>query len=69
MTQEDFLRWRFIEPCNMCETCQGAGKIVYPDTSTYYRFTTTQDQLTVGVCDACWGSGDKTDVWTDLRLY
>lgn len=59
-----FLSFRGIT--NPCAACVGAGSRVYGDTSTWRR-RTGGAVMTRDVCDACWGSGDATKPWTDLR--
>ena len=61
---ERFLAYRGIT--KPCAACMGAGARAYGDTSTWRR-RTGGAVITHDVCDACWGSGDATKPWTDLR--
>ena len=49
-----------------CARCQGWGTITYGSTALW-RGGMGGATLTSGVCDLCWGSGDETRPWTDLR--
>ena len=49
-----------------CAKCHGTGAIAYGDTSTWHGGPGGQT-ITRDVCDECWGSGDATQRWTDLR--
>lgn len=49
-----------------CPKCDGYGVRLYGSTSTW-RGGMGGQALTHGVCDSCWGSGDATRQWTDLR--
>lgn len=64
---ERLLQWRGIEKVeDVCPDCQGSGQKVYANTSTW-RHGIGGQALTNGVCDTCWGSGDITNKWFDLR--
>jgi len=58
------LRHRNID--EPCDTCGGAGCRWYGSTSTW-RGGMGCSMMTMDVCDRCWGSGDKYNLWTDLR--
>lgn len=64
--QERRLEWRCIEPGNECKTCGGSGVRLYGATSTW-RGGYGGQELSHDVCDQCWGSGDATNKWTDIR--
>ena len=49
-----------------CERCHGTGVRVYSNTATW-RGGIGGNMFTSGVCDKCWGSGDKHKPWLDLR--
>jgi len=49
-----------------CDSCHGAGCRWYGSTSTW-RGGMGCSMMTMDVCDRCWGSGDKYNLWTDLR--
>lgn len=52
-----------------CTICQGTGVRLYGSTSTW-RGGMGGASMTYGVCDACWGTGDKRRKGEDLReLY
>jgi len=52
------LRFRRINPGDECETCHGSGVVTYGSTSTW-RGGIGGCAMTDGVCDVCWGSGNK----------
>ena len=60
------LEWRGIEPGSECRRCTGSGVLTYGSTSTWSGGAGGQ-VLTQGVCDACWGSGDASRKWVNLR--
>ncbi len=62
-----FLELRGIEPGNACSVCGGIGKRSYPNTTTWHGGIGGQ-MVTIDVCDKCWGSGDKTHTWLNLRV-
>ena len=64
---ERLLEWRGIEPGNACQTCSGSGKRTYANTTTW-RGGIGGQAMTTDVCDRCWGSGDKTWTWLNLRV-
>ena len=49
-----------------CLKCHGLGVIAYASTSTWCGGMGGAS-ITKDVCDACWGSGDAEQPWTDLR--
>ena len=61
------LEMRGIEPGNACTKCSGIGKRTYANTTTW-RGGIGGQAMTVDVCDKCWGSGDKTHTWLNLRV-
>jgi hypothetical protein len=71
MTTEELLawalEWRGIEPENACTECGGSGWKPYPTTATW-SYGVGGSTITVDVCDRCWGSGDRTRVWTSHRF-
>ncbi|VVB53302.1 Uncharacterised protein [uncultured archaeon] len=50
----------------LCPKCQGWGSKTYSSTATW-RGGIGGQVMTTDVCDKCWGSGDATKPWTDLR--
>ena len=60
------LQWRGIDLVNKCTRCNGRGVRWYGSGSTW-RGGAGVSRPTRDVCDACWGSGDRTKPWTDLR--
>ncbi len=60
----EFCAWRGVE--TPCAQCSGSGGIVYGSTSTW-RGGIGGSAMTHDVCDACWGSGDASEPWADLR--
>lgn len=64
MIDATFLLWRGVR--TPCPACGGAGCRIYPNTATW-RGGMGGSLLTRDVCDLCWGSGDATIPWTDLR--
>lgn len=62
-----FLAWRGIEYGNeACPTCGGAGSRSYPSSAGWMGGAGGQ-AITSGVCDKCWGSGDASRPWLNLR--
>lgn len=58
-----------LPPCPVdecCPRCLGAGSRVYPSAVTW-RGGMGGSVCTRDLCDRCWGSGDATAPWTDLR--
>ncbi len=60
----EMLRWRGVE--TPCPTCGGAGSRGYSGSATWRGGVGTNGGAR-DVCDVCWGSGDATRPWTDLR--
>lgn len=56
-------RRRIETPCSRCE---GLGQWTYGSTATW-KGGMGGAMMTADVCDLCWGSGDKSRPWTDLR--
>jgi hypothetical protein len=52
---------------NPCPRCGGLGRYTYASTATW-RGGCAGMTATVDICDQCWGSGDATRKWLDLRL-
>lgn len=57
---------RGVEAGDECQECYGLGTRSYPNTSTWMRGIGGQ-LPTNGVCDACWGTGDRHKAGADLR--
>lgn len=51
---------------NPCPACNGKGYRHYSNTSTW-RGGIGGQAITADICDICWGSGDKTQPFTDQR--
>ena len=62
-----WIEMRSIEPNNACPKCGGIGKRAYPNTTTW-RGGIGGQTVTVDICDKCWGSGDITWTWLNLRV-
>lgn len=63
-TYKAFLEWRGIN--RPCLKCSGRGVFAY-GSSSIWRGGVGGQTVTEGVCDLCWGSGDATHAWVDLR--
>lgn len=63
---ERFAVWRDIEPDDICEECGGTGKKTYASTAIWSGGVGGQ-VMTSAQCDACWGSGSKSQTWCDMR--
>ncbi len=64
---QEMLAARGIDsPDDACLRCKGTGVRLYPDTTTW-RGGVGGQIVTKGVCDECWGSGDRNVKWADLR--
>ena len=66
---DDMLKWRGIERelgDKPCGSCSGSGVRVYGSTSTW-RGGIGGQAVTSDVCDTCWGSGNQSKPWTNLR--
>lgn len=50
-----------------CERCHGSGWRIYSSGSTWAGGMGTASSAR-DVCDLCWGSGDATRHWADLRV-
>lgn len=55
------------EPDHICPACDGWGTQTYGNTATW-RGGAGGMTLTVGVCDKCWGSGNRLRPWPSHRL-
>jgi hypothetical protein len=62
---ERFLDWRGIE--TPCKRCSGAGSYGYGNTATWH-YDIGGSMITWGICDLCWGSGDHTRPWPNLKV-
>lgn len=49
-----------------CQSCQGLGVRSYSSTATW-RGGMGGQAFTQDVCDKCWGSGDVSRPWADIR--
>ena len=67
MDMERLLEMRSIEPNNACSKCGGSGKRAYQNTTTWHGGIGGQ-MVTIDICDKCWGSGDVTWTWLNLRV-
>jgi hypothetical protein len=63
---QEFLAWRGIEEA--CPHCTGTGYIVYGSTSTYWGGIGGA-AMTKGVCNKCWGSGEKNYAWPSHKEF
>jgi hypothetical protein len=61
---EHFLECRNIE--TPCTTCSGLGVRTYGSTAAWMGGMGGQT-ITSGVCDKCWGSGDKHRSWPSWK--
>ena len=59
-----FLEWRNIE--TPCKRCSGAGSYGYGNTATWMGGI-GGSMVTWGVCNLCWGSGDSSNQWLNLK--
>jgi hypothetical protein len=50
-----------------CKHCSGTGYKLYADTSTWHHGIIAGCAMTPDICDICWGSGDCTRPWLNLR--
>jgi hypothetical protein len=67
-TFEHMLEWRGIRPGDECQTCHGSGSRVYGSTATW-KGGIGGAAMTNDVCDKCWGSGDRTRPWFNLKSF
>lgn len=65
--QERLWDWRGITSGKSCNECGGSGWKTYGSTATW-RGGVGGASMTPDVCDACWGSGDRSTPWTNLRV-
>lgn len=65
MTDKQYLEWRGVrgEPC---ERCGGRGSYLYGSGATWIGGMGTA-AMTLGICDSCWGSGEKDNPWENLQ--
>jgi hypothetical protein len=62
----DILSMRGIDCGHECTECMGMGVKVYGSTATWHGGIGGQ-AMTSGICDKCWGSGDRNRPWLNLR--
>ena len=62
--REAAIRWRGVE--EPCDTCVGMGVRSYSSTAGWAGGV-GGSMMTMGTCDACWGSGDAGLPGVDLR--
>lgn len=60
----DFLSMRGVK--TPCTRCNGLGVRVYGSTATWHGGIGGA-AMTSGICDGCWGSGDKNRPWLNLK--
>jgi hypothetical protein len=62
-------RWMLSARCveDECTLCGGTGVRLYGNTSTW-RGGIGGAAMTRGQCDGCWGSGDKSRPWANMRV-
>lgn len=65
-TYERLLDWRGIYVDHACKTCGGSGIRMYGSTSTWHGGGGGQ-AVTNGVCDKCWGSGNRLEPGANLK--
>ena len=63
---EAMCAYRNIDAGHECKRCGGWGVYTYGSTSTWHGGIGGQ-ALTMGVCDACWGSGNEQRPWPSHR--
>ena len=64
------LQWRGIATeLDACPGCGGSGVKTYGSTLTWRTSPGSfgGQMMTDGVCDKCWGSGDRHRPWANLR--
>lgn len=70
-TDEDMRQYlldmRGLDKENLC-SCNGTGVKLYGSTSTYFGGIGGQ-AMTLGVCNRCWGSGDRNNKWPSHLEY
>lgn len=65
-TFEEILSIRDVR--SPCPACTGFGVVVYGSTATW-RGGIGGASMTAGVCDKCWGSGDRDRPWPSHRHF
>lgn len=60
------LQWRGVELASACQECQGSGVKAYANTTIWHGGAGGQ-AITNGVCNQCWGSGDRYHTWVNLK--
>ncbi len=61
--------WHFVSQRGVyipCSYCHGLGTRTYGSTATWYGGIGGA-AMTTDVCDKCWGSGDASRSWVNLR--
>lgn len=66
LVEDDVLWRRGIEPDEVCDKCHGMGVRSYSNTSLW-RGGIGGQAISSGICDGCWGSGNKDKPWMNLR--
>jgi hypothetical protein len=66
LVEDDVIERRGVHLDDICTTCHGMGVTSYSNTSTWRKGFGGR-AITQGICDACWGSGDKDHPWMNLR--
>lgn len=61
-----FLEARGVTPKEACKKCRGLGVATYGSTSTW-RGGVGGQMMCQDVCDMCWGSGNNSKPWVNLR--
>ncbi len=51
-----------------CGACRGLGTQLYGSTATW-RAGIGRAEMTIDVCDCCWGSGDRKNLWPSHREF
>ena len=50
-----------------CTQCNGSGTISYSGSSQWRRHKVDTNYGGRGICDKCWGSGDQSRPWANLK--
>jgi hypothetical protein len=66
--EDGYHSWRGLSHGVACPNCNGAGRTCYGSTATW-RGGMGGQAVTWGVCDKCWGSGDKFRPWPSHRVF
>lgn len=65
LTRTEFMR-RFCGVDDLCHVCQGLGRRMYNNSSTWH-YGAGANTITWDVCDDCWGTGDMHRTGVNLR--